>query len=158
MARVRSCSCQPSIGATFLCPSLILVKHVNGQPEGWGPTHPSSDTVTPCPAPNRSGVIPILSKADATIVMSICQALAAELTFVSFLQLFLNFPGGGVYRPLQSRFTGQIGLSSWKLSMKNIFCTWFPGVHSLSHLCSWIQVKNYSPYLLSSQSCLYFYL
>lgn len=92
----------------FLCPSLILVKHVNGQPEGWGPTHPSSDTVTPCPAPNRSGVIPILSKVDATIVMSVCQAPAAELTFASFLQLFLNFPGGGVYRPLQSRFTGQI--------------------------------------------------
>lgn len=59
----------PQQGPRSPCQSLILVKHFSGWSEGWGPTHPSSNIVTPCPAPDRRGVIPILPKADATIII-----------------------------------------------------------------------------------------
>lgn len=68
----RSCFLhQPSVGAKFTTSRLHQWKHVYGGVVGWGPTHPSSNTVTLCPAPQRRGIIPILSKANAAIILTV---------------------------------------------------------------------------------------
>lgn len=105
------------------CQSTIWLKYFYEGPEGWGPTHPASNPVNPCsnsgiysPAPNRSGVIQILSKVNVTIIISVCQAPTWEVIFAYFLQLFwriFRWVGGGVYRPLWDSLD-RAGLSSQK--------------------------------------------
>lgn len=74
---------------------------------GWGPTHPSSNTITPCPTPNRRGIIPILLKADAEIILTVPSSSAGIhlcIYPVAILKLFLR--GGAVYRLLGDSFDG----------------------------------------------------